>query len=348
MGSTQQPVSVSLRHVPLSTLEDAFGPSSLGIIIVKDLHSSFRTLRRRLLTLASHLAQLPEEQLDLLVNPQAHYNVGWSHGVEALRPGVYDTSKGSFYATVLSSEFASRPDQPELEYPNIWPSEDLLPDFRETFEELCAMIIDIGILVARACDVFAAHNVPDYLAWSLERIVKESTMSRARLLHYFPQMDDSGPEDAEGDDSWCAAHVDDGGLTGLTSALFLDESAPLPSYSNKADESLQLSSSTLISDAKPDPQAGLYIRSRAGEVIKVSIPSDCLAFQTGSALELMTKGKLKAVEHFVRAPSGGEGGKRVARNTLAVFMQPSGEEVVDFETGKTFGEHIRDADERHA
>lgn len=66
----------------------------------------------------------------------------------------------------------------------------------------------------------------------------------------------------------------------------------------------------------PDPLAGLYIRSRQLETVKVSIPADCLAFQTGSALELMTMGALKAVPHFVRGPSAKSA---VARNTLAVF-----------------------------
>lgn len=259
---------------------------------------------------------------------------------------MYDTSKGSFYATVLSSDRASSSHQPEFEYPNLWPPEDLLPTFQQTFEDLCTMIIDIGILVARACDRFAASNVPNYVEGSLERIVKDSTMSRARLLHYFPQTTSNTIEDTLSDDSWCAAHVDDGCLTGLTSALFLDESSPLPPLSSRDGELIH-STTTPILKTSPGPSAGLYIRSRVGEVAKVSIPPECLAFQTGSALELMTGGKLKAVEHFVRAPKN-DVVKKIARNTLAVFMQPSSEEVVDFGTGKTFGEHIREADEKHA
>jgi len=47
--------------------------------------------------------------------------------------------------------------------------------------------------------------------------------------------------------------------------------------------------------ASPDPAAGLYIQSRGGEVVQVKIPRDCLAFQTGAALESVTKGRLRAV-----------------------------------------------------
>jgi hypothetical protein len=37
-------------------------------------------------------------------------------------------------------------------------------------------------------------------------------------------------------------------------------------------------------DQAPDPDAGLYIKDRKGGVVKVGIPRDCLAFQTGEGL----------------------------------------------------------------
>jgi len=81
-------------------------------------------------------------------------------------------------------------------------------------------------------------------------------------------------------------------------------------------------------DGPPDPRAGLYVRSRSDEVVKVSVPKDCLAFQTGEALEIITRGKFKAVPHFVRGAAPGKGGA-VARNTLAVFTQPNLWEKID-------------------
>ena len=61
-------VSISLKEledgsVPLETLEKAFGPSSLGIIVVRDLPGEYVDLRARLLTYSSYLANLPEEVL---------------------------------------------------------------------------------------------------------------------------------------------------------------------------------------------------------------------------------------------------------------------------------------------
>jgi hypothetical protein len=61
-------VSVSLEElqngsVSLETLEQAFGPESLGIIIVRDLPTDFVELRARLLSLSSYLANLPPAEL---------------------------------------------------------------------------------------------------------------------------------------------------------------------------------------------------------------------------------------------------------------------------------------------
>jgi hypothetical protein len=64
----QEAISVTLEQletnsVPFEALEAAFGPSSLGILIVKDLPSKFAKLRLTLLSYASYLANLPEEEL---------------------------------------------------------------------------------------------------------------------------------------------------------------------------------------------------------------------------------------------------------------------------------------------
>jgi hypothetical protein len=61
-------VSVSLQElqdgsVSLETLEQAFGPESLGIILVRDLPTDFVGLRARLLSLSSYLANLPASEL---------------------------------------------------------------------------------------------------------------------------------------------------------------------------------------------------------------------------------------------------------------------------------------------
>ncbi|KAF1973722.1 Clavaminate synthase-like protein [Bimuria novae-zelandiae CBS 107.79] len=312
--------------VDFSKLEEAFGPSSLGIIVIKDLPEKFHALRHRLLSYSSALANLPKEELDKLESPASKWLVGWSLGKETLKDGRYDTLKGSYYVNCSPSFPAQQatvaakyPDFSEYTAPNVWPSKELLPRFEETFSELCTLIIDIAALVARACDKYAEANIPDYKPGYLEHVVKTSISTKARLLHYFPK-EGEAKEDADEDD-WCATHLDHGCLTGLTSAMFVDEAVHPPQTGESFTPLKEL-------ERSPDPKAGLYIHNRAGEVVKVGIPRDCLGFQTGEALEIITKGRFKAVPHFVRGTSAGLGGK-VARNTLAVFTQPNLWEMVD-------------------
>ncbi|KAL8783665.1 MAG: hypothetical protein Q9213_004459 [Squamulea squamosa] len=139
--------------------------------------------------------------------------------------------------------------------------------------------------------------------------------------------------------------LDHGCLTGLTSAVYVDESAHRPTLAAFKGSST-LPPPLAILPGTTDPDGGLYIHSRTGVVTKVQIPTDCLAFQTGETLQLITGGKFKAVPHFVRAAGGSVDGRQIARNTLAVFTQPGLEEVVDRQTGKTYAQFCREVAER--
>ena len=193
--------------------------------------------------------------------------------------------------------------------------------------------------------------------------MRESNTTKARLLHYFPppvppeeeeeeeeEEDDDDDDNDDDDDAWCATHIDHGCLTGLTSALYVDESEyppiipPTPNSSKNPTittiKTMENSLPVLPATTPSSEKTGLYIHSRTSIVTKISIPEHSLAFQTGEALELITGGKFRAVPHFVRvggrSRKGGKG--KVARNTLAVFTQPGLEVVVDKKKGLKFGE----------
>ncbi|EKV20019.1 hypothetical protein PDIP_20440 [Penicillium digitatum Pd1] len=321
-------VTVSLQElvdgsVSFDTLTKAFGPSSLGIIVVKDLPSTFNDLRKKVLSNASYLAALPGPELDSLTSPESKYLVGWSCGKETLKSGHFDTLKGSYYVNCAFYQDASLdsapadgfPDLPQYTAPNIWPSPTKLPEFRGSLESLCGLIIDTAALVAKACDRYAEANIEGY---------------KPGYLHH-----EDEAETEVSDDDWCATHLDHGCLTGLTSAMFLDEAASPPTL----DPSSGSASAPLPElPHSPDPSAGLYIRSRTDEIVKVNIPRDCLAFQTGEALQLITRGKFMAVPHFVKGAKNSPG-QKVARNTLAVFTQPNLAEEV--QPGLSFAEFAR-------
>ncbi|RMZ33237.1 hypothetical protein D0859_02634 [Hortaea werneckii] len=308
-----QAISVSLSElqnssVSLETLEEAFGPASLGIIIVRDLPEKFLDLRKRLLSYSSYLANLPADELDRVEKAEAKYNVGWSCGKETLADGRYDTLKGSYYAQPIhNSELEEKarklyPNVPEMTSKNVWPREEVLPGFETLFEELCHLIVDTAALVAKNCDRYGMAKLDGYKDGTLENIVRTSVSTKARLLHYFPPPptteETTRPDSAMAlDDDWCATHLDLGALTGLTSQMFVEEDVHPPHA--KPDESGLLPALPEM-DSHPDPTAGLWIKDRSGRKTLVDIPRDCLAFQTGQALQSITRGKFKAVPHYQR------------------------------------------------
>lgn len=52
-----------LGSVPLTTLQQAFGPDSLGILVVSGVPTEFAELRRYALSYASYLGNLPKSEL---------------------------------------------------------------------------------------------------------------------------------------------------------------------------------------------------------------------------------------------------------------------------------------------
>ncbi|GME75835.1 unnamed protein product [Ambrosiozyma monospora] len=332
------PVAVSYQSllkgepIPAEKLNEAFGPDSLGIIVVKDLPPHFPKLRLDTLLQATYLSKLPKSSLDKLECPEGYYITGWSLGKEKLANDQYDLLKGSYYinCSFYKDPALEGPDKEECEkfknYPanttwNKWPNEsesEQLEGFQKNCKELIKLIIDVSLKISKNCDRYCVENLKNYQDEYLKTIVKESTASKARLLHYYPKPEEE--QDEENQD-WCGIHCDHSCLTGLTSALFLKEDG----------DKVEVLSSC------PDAEAGLYIKNRHGEDVKVDIPVDGLAFQTGASLEQVSNGQFKAVPHYVK----GTNMPLISRNTLAVFLQPSlGDKVNDTETFAEFSDRV--------
>ncbi|EMD41641.1 hypothetical protein CERSUDRAFT_102053 [Gelatoporia subvermispora B] len=335
-------VSISyttLTSSPLSlttSIEKAFGssPDSLGIIVVRDLPETYKSSRERLLKLAHCFANLPYDVRERYAHPESRYSFGWSHGKEIMN-GKPDTLKGSYYANpVVDSPQVSAADRlayPEYYGENIWPNPgdiEAVSGFEQAFKDLGRFVFRVGCELAVACQPFASTHLTDS-SLSLSELIRSSQTVKARLLHYFPPAPDSPlPAEDEPIDSWCGFHLDHSLLTGLCSAMFLRQ---------------QPNGEPLVV-APPSQTSGLYIRTRGGALTKVSIPADCLAFQTGEALELATAGKLRATPHCVRVGAG-EGMGSISRETFALFMQPNTDQQLT--ATETFGKFSKRVFEEH-
>lgn len=79
----------------------------------------------------------------------------------------------------------------------------------------------------------------------------------------------------------------------------------------------------------PDSAAGLYIRTRTDQIVKVVFGEDEIAYQIGETTEILSRSYLCATPHCVRAPRGEEA-SGVDRSTFALFMQPDWDEKLNF------------------
>ncbi|KIK71386.1 hypothetical protein GYMLUDRAFT_66595 [Collybiopsis luxurians FD-317 M1] len=320
-----------------ASIEKAFGsdPACLGIIVVRDLPPEYAGFRERLLELAYKFGKLDESVREKYSDAVSRYSFGWSHGKEIMN-GKPDFLKGSFYANPVV-DTPSVPEEHRRAYPeyygnNIWPKADEpgVEGFERAFKDLGQFIFKIGCELAAACQPFALKQLSDSSV-SLPSLISTSQTTKARLLHYFPPSEDSvlSPTKDEPIDSWCGFHLDHSLLTGLCSAMYLQEtdSGTKPSVVSS-----------------PSPSSGLYIRSRGGQLTKVAIPVDCLAFQTGEALEIATGGKLRATPHCVRVGASPGVGK-VSRETFALFMQPNIDQQLSPDV--TFGQFSKRVFDEH-
>ncbi|KAK3028092.1 hypothetical protein RJ639_039383 [Escallonia herrerae] len=143
---------------------------------------------------------------------------------------------------------------------------------------------------------------------SLEPILLRSRCHKGRLLYYFPMQQSNCSQDGDSMSSWCGWHTDHGSLTGLTCGMFLRNTVEMPCS---------------------DGAAGLYIKTRTGQIVKVVYGEDEIAYQIGETTEIMSRGHLCATPHCVRAPRGDEA-FGLERSTFALFMQPDWDEKLNF------------------
>ena len=276
-----------MRKVDSDIIEKAFGKDSLGLIIIKGI-PELSEMRENLIKFGRKVVSL--KNIEEYSHKQSNYAVGWSCGKEKMKNNIPDFAKGSYYANPIQDKPTNNQElidkYPGSYTPNIWPKE--VPGFEENFKELGRTIYIVGLLVLMYCDLYLEekHNIEV----GLEELMRVSETCKGRFLHYFPLKKDKNKED----DASCGWHCDSGGLTGLISAKYFDKDN---------------------NEIKPK-DGGLHIKDRNNNFVKVDIPEDCVAFQIGEILQILSGNKLIATPHCVKSTSM----ENVSRNTLAIFM----------------------------
>ncbi|XP_020253680.1 uncharacterized protein LOC109830727 isoform X2 [Asparagus officinalis] len=282
-------------------IEEALGPKGLGIILISDV-PGYSLLRKILLRLSSIVASLHDDVKVSLEGQPSRFGIGWSCGDERLESNKVDIDRGSFSANpildVPTTDVSLMQRYPSFCCPNKWPS-SALPELEGAFKALGKMIFDVGLKLAFHCDKYVSKTMMIVEDEGIEKIIKRSRCHKARLLYYFPKQKSECMEDSKSISSWAGWHTDFSCLTGLTSGMFVRNTEVV---------------------GCPD-SAGLYIKARNAEIVKVVFGEDELAYQIGDTLEIISGGRLCATPHCVRAPSLEEAAG-VARSSFAMFMQP--------------------------
>lgn len=348
----------------LARFMEALGPGLLAVRASPSLH----LLRQALLPLAPSLALLPPSLLS-----SALKNHGLGTDVPMKDP---DRPVSSFAAQlkfgpahkhkqqsvseddmVCESENSAQLPQRkcELSIDNALPHERLLPGEEDLgklgslFRTLGAHMVEIGLLVAKICDI-AIRGA------GLEQAILESCTAKGRLIHYHSLQDKLGlrastriqPKKMKKTQGWkhntyiCERdsykelwqqwHFDYGIVTVLTAPMFLstlpishDPTADMDHA--ESDECLNLSSSMYSRESEP-PSGHIELKILNpcnGRVEFVCVPEDCLLVQVGEAAQILTGGKLRATAHCVCRPTGRPD---ISRETFVVFLQPSWQKVL--------------------
>eukprot|EP00931_Biecheleriopsis_adriatica_P050262 TRINITY_DN29091_c0_g1_i1.p1 TRINITY_DN29091_c0_g1~~TRINITY_DN29091_c0_g1_i1.p1 ORF type:complete len:385 (-),score=74.12 TRINITY_DN29091_c0_g1_i1:58-1191(-) len=278
----------------------AYGPGGLGICAVRGV-PGLQEARKRLLPQARELSRLSPETLERYERPEAHYCVGWSRGREKFK-GKPDDSKGSFYANPLFDDPADGDEALRAKHPyaaskNVWPEE--LPDLEAAFKAVGQLVYETAKPLVKQCDLLVAARHTGH-GQRLSESAFTSRMCVGRLLHYFSPSPGASPDDA-----WCGWHNDNSIITGLVPAMWMFE------------ETGEEASGSQVSGS-----GGLHVRARDRSVLRVSVPTDCVAFQIGEAAQILSGGVLVATPHQVRAHQRREGEPAICRDTFALFIEP--------------------------
>lgn len=288
-------------------LSKAFSKSSLGVIAIRGIPSFVET-KKEFLPLAYQLAHLPESYLEQhLTDEKSMYNAGWSLGKEQLKKDQPDFHKASFYFNPITDTPGTQEDREKYpaSYPiNLWPEKGKVDGLELKGKELGALMREVVARLAAHLDVHISNEVG--VNCNMGDEMKRTEKVKGRLLYYYPIEKENGENVAEkNDDSWIGWHCDSGFFTALSGDIYVDHDT-----------------GDIIPKKDVDPDAGLLIMDRNGEITKVDIPEDCMAIQIGECLQVISGGLVTATPHCVRGISStwkGDG-RKVARISFPCFV----------------------------
>ncbi len=224
----------------------------------------------------------PLEEKQALSGEDIWFQRGWTppNTEQAVLAGGQPDFKECYFAAPIEIDPRAKLLFPETCADNRWPRGG--DTFREDYLAIGRDVHDVGLALLRAAA----------LALGLEETafaeLSQGAPHVSRLLRYLPLTE----EQVGTHILWGEEHTDFNLLTLLPGGRFYDPNGrPC---------------------AKPDPDAGLYLRTRAtpqeprGRMVHGTPPPGCLVAQVGQQLEILTGGVYQATPHVIRPPAAAD------------------------------------------
>jgi isopenicillin N synthase-like dioxygenase len=226
--------------------------------------------------------------------------------------------------------------------------DDDIENLGELFKELGFCMMEIGILVARACDIVIGGN-------QLEQSITDSGTAKARLIHYHSELDNRIIKQSSSTNRRNFANNTAAAVTPVLGDMDVSYQSPGSEDNDSKDATIQGQGSTvsLVNlwqewhydyGALTVLTAPLFLRSALGHecaaseecplpdghthlqlfskrrIFSVRCSPESFIVQVGEAADILSGGKLRSTLHAVSRPLGLP---NISRETFAVFLQPS-------------------------
>ncbi|XP_015697393.1 uncharacterized protein LOC102718870 isoform X2 [Oryza brachyantha] len=364
----------------LATVATSLGRRGSGLLAITNVPRA-GALRRRLLPLARRLAVMDHPSRSQLLK---EHGLGSDVPMKKLDRPVSSFARllrhsGKFHLLESMNEMESSKNEPD--YPEKALGDDVIGETKgdgteklgQLVEELGVCMMELGILVARACDIVTGGN-------QLEKSIVDFGTAKARLIHYHSELDNiviqessrkrkgSKSKIAATDCKSCSQRSEssqgscirsEGGTTtmsgkqkdskdksnqGQGSAVSLTNLWQEWHYDYGVLTVLTaplflcstLGEGGSISEECSPPDGHTYLQLfNRRRIFSVRCSPESFIVQVGEAADILSGGNLRSTLHSVTRPFGST---NISRETFVVFLQPSWDKILPY-TGHCFAGH---------
>lgn len=289
-------------------ISDAFGPSGLGLIVIKNI-PKYVECREKILKAGFEMTKIDENYLKSLEKPETNFSLGYGKA-KSYFGDQWESLTSYFYARPTRDSIIHSNQKTKETYTNIWPDEKYVgSEFKTNYTNIGKLITDCQLKLLKHLDKYTKQIYPEIEENFLCNTFSETNDVVSRLIMYLPANQyDSKKYGEDSRDNWCGWHRDFGLLTGLTHAM----------YYKKNGETVSVKS-------------GLIVKDRQKILHDITFEEDEIIIQAGDISFIVTGGSIISTPHCVKITN--DIPDDVYRITFVNFFEPAYEQMIDIPRG---------------